>query len=121
MKSRGLKDFREEERVNRMDERIKRIADYYGYDSQMDMLCEECGEFVQARNKLRRNVDGAFQNCLEEIADIAIMVEQMKLICGADLIEQIMNEKLDRQIQRIEAERRLDTTIIGIVGETNEP
>ena len=84
-----------------MDERIKKIADYYGYESQMDMLCEECGEFVQARNKLRRNVDGAYQNCLEEIADIAIMVEQMKLICGADRIEQIMNEKLDRQIKRI--------------------
>lgn len=87
-----------------MDERIKQIADYYGYESQMDMLCEECGEFVQARNKLRRNVDGAYQNCLEEIADIAIMVEQMKLICGADRINKIMDEKLDRQIQRIIAE-----------------
>lgn len=87
-----------------MDERIKKIADYYGYESQMDMLCEECGEFVQARNKLRRNVEGAYQNCLGEIADIAIMVEQMKLICGADRIEQIMNEKLDRQIQRIKDE-----------------
>lgn len=89
-----------------MDERIKKIADYYGYESQMDMLCEECGEFVQARNKLRRNVDGAYQNCLEEIADIAIMIEQMKLICGADRINAIMNEKLDRQIQRIEDENK---------------
>ena len=85
-----------------MDNRIKQIAKYYGYESQMDMLCEECGEFIQARNKLRRNVTGAYDNCLEEIADIAIMVEQMKLICGADKIEHIMNEKLDRQIQRIE-------------------
>ena len=92
-----------------MDERIKKIADYYGYESQMDMLCEECGEFVQARNKLRRNVDGAYQNCLEEIADIAIMIEQMKLICGADRIEQIMNEKLDRQIQRIKDESESET------------
>lgn len=92
-----------------MDERIKKIADYYGYESQMDMLCEECGEFIQARNKLRRNVDGAYQNCLEEIADIAIMVEQMKLICGADRIEQIMNEKLDRQIQRIKDESEPET------------
>ena len=92
-----------------MDERIKKIADYYGYESQMDMLCEECGEFVQARNKLRRNVDGAYQNCLEEIADIAIMIEQMKLICGADRIEQIMNDKLDRQIQRIKDESEPET------------
>ena len=94
--------------MNGMDERIKKIADYYGYESQMDMLCEECGEFVQARNKLRRNVDGAYQNCLEEIADIAIMVDQMKLICGADRIEQIMNEKLERQIQRISEEQSND-------------
>lgn len=94
------------------DERIRRIAEYYGYESQMDMLCEECGEFVQARNKLRRNVDGAYQNCLEEIADIAIMVEQMKLICGAERIEQIMNEKLDRQIQRIKDESEPETDVI---------
>jgi len=95
-----------------MDERIKTIAEYYGYESQMDMLCEECGEFVQARNKLRRNVNGAYQNCLEEIADIAIMVEQMKLICGADRIEQIINEKLDRQIQRIKDESEFETDVI---------
>ncbi len=95
-----------------MDERIKTIAEYYGYESQMDMLCEECGEFVQARNKLRRNVNGAYQNCLEEIADIAIMVEQMKLICGVDRIEQIINEKLDRQIQRIKDESEFETDVI---------
>jgi NTP pyrophosphatase (non-canonical NTP hydrolase) len=95
-----------------MDERIKKIADYYGYESQMDMLCEECGEFVQARNKLRRNVDGAYQNCLEEIADIAIMIEQMKLICGADRIEQIINDKLNRQIQRIKDESGPETDVI---------
>ena len=84
-----------------MDDRIKAIADYYGYESQMDMLTEECGEFIQARNKLRRSVPGAYDNCLEEIADIAIMVEQMKLICGADRIDSIINEKLNRQMQRI--------------------
>lgn len=87
-----------------MDERIKIIAKYYGYESQMDMLCEECGEFVQARNKLRRSVPGAYDNCLEEIADIAIMIEQMKLICGSDRIEAIINAKLDRQIKRINDE-----------------
>ena len=95
----------EEERVNGMDEIIKKIADYYGYESQMDMLCEECGEFVQARNKLRRSVPGAYENCLEEIADIAIMVEQMKLICGADRINEIIAQKLTRQLQRISKEQ----------------
>ena len=83
------------------DRRIKQIADYYGYESQMDMLTEECGEFIQARNKLRRNVPGAYYNCLEEIADIAIMVEQMKLICGESTISEIIETKLARQIQRI--------------------
>ena len=87
------------------DKRIKVIADYYGYESQMDMLCEECGEFIQARNKLRRSVAGAYQNCLEEIADIAIMIEQMKLICGADRINNIIDQKLTRQIQRISKEQ----------------
>ena len=89
------------DKVKKPDPRIKKIADYYGYESQMDVLTEECGEFVQARNKLRRNVLGAYNNCLEEIADIAVMIEQMKLICGEDRILSIMDEKLDRQIARI--------------------
>lgn len=84
-----------------MDDRIKAIADYYGYESQMDMMCEECAEFIQARNKLRRNTNGAYDSLLGEIADVAIMVEQMKLICGADRIESIINDKLNRQIERI--------------------
>ena len=85
-----------------MDERIKKIADYYGKESQLDILQEECAELVQAISKYRRG--GSFKLTLEEIADVEIMIEQIKYL-NSDaenrMIEKIRDGKLDRQIQRI--------------------
>lgn len=85
-----------------MDEKIKKIADYYGKESQLDILQEECAELVQAISKYRRG--GSFKLTLEEIADVEIMIEQIKYL-NSDaenrMIEKIRDGKLDRQIQRI--------------------
>ncbi len=35
---------------------LRKIANHYGFTSQADMLCEEAGEFITARNKIRRGV-----------------------------------------------------------------
>jgi len=85
-----------------MDERIKKIANYYGKESQLDILQEECAELVQAISKYRRG--GSFKLTLEEIADVEIMIEQIKYLNTAaenQMIEKIRDGKLDRQIQRI--------------------
>lgn len=87
-----------------MDERIKQIAEYYGYESQIDQTCEECGEFIVARSKVRRNVPGAWDNLVEEVADLSIMVDQMKLIIGEDKINKIREQKIGRQLDRIAQE-----------------
>jgi hypothetical protein len=89
-----------------MDERIKQIAEYYGYESQIDQTCEECGEFIVARSKVRRNVPGAWDNLVEEVADLSIMVDQMKLIIGEDKINEIREQKLRRQLDRIKEENK---------------
>ena len=86
-----------------MDNRIKNIADTYGLNSQLDILQEECAELVQAVSKYRRG--GSFALILEEIADVEIMLEQIRyLISPTDnvTIDAYKNVKLDRQIRRIE-------------------
>jgi len=88
-----------------MDNQIKEIAEYYGYESQIDQMQEECGEFIVARSKVRRNIPGAWDNLIEEIADISIMVDQMKLIIGEDKINEVRSEKIRRQILRIREEK----------------
>lgn len=88
-----------------MDERIKKIADYYGFTSQANMLCEESAEYMVALNKLRRGKTEAYTNVKEEVADIIVVAKQLRYLLGADEIDKIISEKLDRQIQRIEAER----------------
>ncbi len=70
----------------------KKIADHYGYEAQSNQLIEECAELIQALNKYRRATAGlgqpmpdykktlAIENVAEEIADVEIMLEQIKYL-----------------------------------------
>lgn len=63
----------------------KEIANYYGYVVQSNQLVEECAELIQAVSKYRRAVGCpskavALENLLEEIADVEIMLEQIKYL-----------------------------------------
>ena len=92
-----------------MDERIKKIADYYGFTSQANMLCEESAEYMVALNKLRRGKPEAYANVKEEVADIIVVAKQLRYLLGVDEIDRIISEKLDRQIQRIKDESEPET------------
>lgn len=83
------------------DEKTMKIADHYG-ESQVDILQEECAELIQAISKYRRG--GSYKLTLEEIADVEIMIDQIKYlntVAENKTIEKIKEGKLDRQIQRI--------------------
>lgn len=98
-----------------MKEKIKKIANTYGYDAQSRQCIEEMAELTQAINKFWRkqlkcgkadlsDIELATQdelNLLEEMADVQIMLWQMEYLLIADL-NPIIQEKIDRQIQRIE-------------------
>ena len=92
------------------NEAIKKIADTYGYDTQSRQLIEEMAELTQAINKAWR-MGNDFDNLLvqkrnikEEIADVTIMLEQIKyLLSISDTdINEIIEQKLNRQLERIE-------------------
>ena len=102
------------------DERIQEIVLRYGYDAQSRQCIEEMAELTQAINKFWRkdlkcgkaefDFENAcyrcsgenYDNLCEEIADTQIMLEQMKEMLNCKrAVEQIKEEKLERQIERI--------------------
>ena len=105
------------------NEAIVKIADTYGYDAQSRQCIEEMAELTVALNKLwrkkqseinyqeeivKRRYDAIFMKqkseTVEEIADVYIMLEQMKYLLNIyeDDIETIINRKILRQLERIE-------------------
>ena len=103
------------------EEKIHKIGRHYGYDAQSRQCIEEMAELTQAINKYWRTElqygknlynpwDGympdsseEYYNLVEEIADVQIVLEQMKFFLAAGYdVNRIIDEKLDRQIYRIE-------------------
>ena len=92
--------------VIEQDERIKAIADYYGPVAQKEQLIEECSELILAAQKCKRNGSReAFDNYCEELADVYIMVSQLIYLISPEVISEIINKKLDRQMERIGKEQ----------------
>lgn len=108
-----------------IEDKIKKIARHYGYEAQSRQCIEEMAELTQAINKYWRKdlqcgkypcnpwdgymPDGSkeYQNILEEIADVQIMLEQMKFLLdplNVERIDDIVEQKLDRQLRRMEEE-----------------
>lgn len=98
-----------------MDKTINKIAEHYGYEAQSMQLIEEMAELTVAINKCRRfsciktnTVNDAFQeehligNIIEEIADVEIMLEQIKHLMGCqDDVTKMKELKVIRQIERM--------------------
>lgn len=95
-----------------MEEKIEIIAERYGYEPQSRQCIEEMAELTQAINKLwrKQNFGGsskeiaeAHDNLQEEIADVLIMIWQLKILLGIGEgeLQNIINAKLDRQLERI--------------------
>lgn len=93
-------------------------AKYYGYEAQSNQLVEECAELIQAVNKYRRAVARlgepvvedkkavALDNLVEEIADVEIMIEQVKYLLQIpeEDVQDIKLYKVNRTRDRIMSE-----------------
>lgn len=92
-------------------QKIKTIADHYGYEDQSRMLQEECAELIQAVNKLaRKPTRETIKGLMEEIADVKIMLAQVEyLLDCSEGVDFMVVLKLDRQIERIKGGASNDT------------
>lgn len=76
----------------------------WGFDSQVQMMIEEMAELTTALCHVLR-AKGSIENVVEEIADVEIMLEQMKVIFPS--IERIKKEKLKRLENLLKMEAQL--------------
>ena len=102
-------------------EKIKAIADHYGYDAQSRQCIEEMAELTQAINKFWRNqldcgkyelqddqeeipvFTKEYDNLIEKMADVQVMLLQMAYLLKIH-IQSMVDIKLDRQLERIKKE-----------------
>lgn len=99
-------------------QKIAKIADTCGYDAQSRQCIEEMAELTQAINKFWRKVlecgkvdfkevseilpsFTAYNNLVEELADVQIMVFQMAYLLNVENIKEVIQNKIDRQIEKI--------------------
>lgn len=59
----------------------------FGYENQVRQLQEEAGEVVAAANQAMRGRPEAQAAFVEELADVSILIDQMKLVHGASFEE----------------------------------
>lgn len=100
-------------------EDLLKIINNYGVNSQLRKFNEEVFELNEAiiNCELKSTVEyeiplteiiGAKDHIAEEIADVMVMLEQFKLYYGisSEEITKIFWNKVDRQINRIEEEKK---------------
>lgn len=90
----------------------KKIAEHYGYEAQSNQLVEGCAELIQAVNKYRRVISCvaedkkaiALENLIEEIADVEIVLEQVKYLLQIpeEELEAVKLYKVNRTRERIQ-------------------
>lgn len=97
------------------NEAIIKIAKSYGYTQQMRQATEELSELIQAICKHGRMMDKCecltkernkeWYSVVEEMADVTIMMEQVKWMLGISdkAIEGIIQAKLNRELTRLGA------------------
>ena len=81
---------------------IQKILVKYRSDAQVLKLAEECCELSAAilKNQSKNNNE-TFKAMIDEIADVAIMIEQATHIFSAEAIQRRIDFKLNRQLNRI--------------------
>ena len=101
----------------RTDRRLAMIARYYGLRPQLKKTNEELRELIHAIQTLRfmlwldRADKKHFEHVHEEIADVRIMLDQIELLTGGNQsCSEWRTAKLERQVQRINGERKCITS-----------
>ena len=94
-----------------VDNIVKQIAEYYGFANQRRQCVEEMAELTKAICKYDREIDihkraELMNDICEELADVEIMVRQLKKLCGEDKVNLEVLKKLKRQLERIAEEEK---------------
>ena len=97
-----------------MNEAIRKIADHYGLNAQLNVATEELAELIQAIARFRRVNENDMlelargKNLVaEEIADVEVMLAQIKYLMKIDeRVEAVAKYKIERQLKRMKKETK---------------
>lgn len=107
-----IEEFNVDEYIDKVTE-TKRIfrqsLEKYGKEPQCRQLMEECAELIKATNKMLRYADRPaepeyYANLIEEIADVEIMLYQLKVMFNVsdDEVFKVKIQKAKREQERLE-------------------
>lgn len=74
---------------------IEEAIKHYGPEQQLRMLQEECGELIAVVNHFMRG-RCSLADVMTEVADVQIMIEQIRSMAPIDEYLMFYHEKLDR-------------------------
>ena len=94
-------------------DKIKEIARFYGWEEQHRIAIEELSELIKAICKRERRFDGSFSTVsseseertaiVEELADVIIMAIQLTYLLEGEFdVKEVMEHKVERQLRRID-------------------
>ncbi len=90
------------------NEVYKSAIDKWGKEIQTEIAIEEMAELIKALQKIKRSSSGKttewlnlIHNVCEEIADVEIMIEQLKLIYPNSIVMDYKTAKIDRLKERL--------------------
>lgn len=85
-----------------LENELKQIAEHYGLRLQMRQLVEEMAELTQVICKSERyDIETVRDHLVEEVADVDVVLTQVKYLLGDSQLDKIKEEKIKRQVQRI--------------------
>lgn len=89
-----------------MKDKLLKIVNHYGINKQQRKLEEEIFELQEAIFDVEHNKQLFLNHIEEEFADVMVILEQFKTYykLDNDVIVEIMEKKIDRQLERIENE-----------------
>ena len=96
-----------------MEEQLKQIINHYGIDKQLKYIHSEYFELDEAiinfwndETQYEEIHRGDKEHIAEELADIQVMLKQFQYYYGItdEEVEDIMQQKIERQLKRIEEE-----------------
>lgn len=88
-------------KVNRLKV-YQRAIDKWGFRLQLEMAQEEATELALAvRKHIRKNTSESFKHLCEEIADVEIMIEQIRLMHPEFPVDTMICTFKDQKINRL--------------------
>lgn len=86
------------------DEKLKKITEHFGIETELTKLSEEMGELLNECYK-RHFVDPEYGEVEDELADVFVILTQIILYFNVDIehVKDIMINKINRTAERIDS------------------